>query len=76
MQDLFIYWLIHMVLEVCSALHLSGTVSHMLRSPASTAAPALCEHVLQRLNLAACLPAWGQLGSRALWSEAPLGSPD
>lgn len=24
----------------------------------------------------ACLPAWGQLGSWALWSEAPLGSPD
>ena len=36
----------------------------------------LCEHVLQRLSLPACPPAWGQLGSRALWSEAPLGSAD
>lgn len=31
---------------------------------------------LQPACLPACLPAWGQLGSRALWSEAPLGSPD
>lgn len=35
-----------------------------------------CVAAAEPCSQPACLPAWGQLGSRALWSEAPLGSPD
>lgn len=71
----YIHWPAHMACVVRSSIcprkwftHWGGQLVRRHRS--------LCEHVLQRLSLPACLPAWGQLGSRALRSEGPLASPD
>lgn len=61
---------------VHSGFHLSKKVIHTLRRPARTTALVPLWTCVAAAKLPACLPAWRQLGSRVLWSEAPLGSPD